>query len=148
MPTKTRPPLFERLQAGLQEAVAHVSGELTLRTTALPEEPPEIDQRTIVRLRERAMMSQSVFARLLNVSPKTVQSWEQGVRQPSESCRRLIQIFSLHPAVVCQTVGLPAIELPGVTIQRIGKTRTKIVIDGTPPPRKVSMEMSGCLSEV
>ena len=138
MSTKTRPPLFERLQSGLQEAVAHVNGELTLRTTALPEEPPRIDQQMIIRLRERAMMSQSVFARLLNVSPKTVQSWEQGVRQPSEACRRLIQIFSLHPAMVCQIVGLPAIELRGVTIERIGKTETKIVIDGLAPSRKVS----------
>jgi len=139
MSKKTRPPLFERLQSGLQEAVAHVHGELTLRTTPHPDGPPEIDQQTIIRLREPAMMSQSIFARLLNVSPKTVQSWEQGVRQPSESCRRLIQIFSLHPAMVCQTVGLPAIELTGITIKRIGKTRTKIVIDADPTSRKVSM---------
>ncbi len=129
MPTKTRPPLFERLQTGLQESIAHVQGEMTLRTTALPEEPPEIDRQTIVRLRERAMMSQAVFARVLNVSAKTVQSWEQGVRQPSEACRRLIQIFSLHPEMVCQTVGLPPVKLTGVRIQRVGKTRTKIVIE-------------------
>ena len=85
------------------------------------------------------MMSQSVFARVLNVSAKTVQSWEQGVRQPSESCRRLIQIFSLHPEMVCQTVGLPPIGLSGVSIQRVGKTRTKIVIDAAPRTKKVQM---------
>ena len=135
MPTKTRPPLFERLQAGLREGIAHVQGEMTLRTTALPEEPPEIDRQTIVRLRERAMMSQAVFARVLNVSAKTVQSWEQGVRQPSESCRRLLQIFSLHPEMVCQTVGLPPVGLAGVTVQRVGKTRTKIVIEAMPEVR-------------
>ena len=137
MSTKTRPPLFERLQSGWQAGIAHVRGEMTLRTTTLPEEPPEIDRQTIVRLRERAMMSQAVFARVLNVSAKTVQSWEQGVRQPSESCRRLIQIFSLHPEMVCQTVGLPPVGLTGVTIQRVGKTRTKIVIEAMPAAEKV-----------
>ncbi|RLS53350.1 MAG: helix-turn-helix domain-containing protein [Planctomycetota bacterium] len=137
MSTKIRPPLFERLQTGLQESIAHVRGEMTLRTTLLPEEPPEIDNQTIFRLRERAMMSQAIFARVLNVSPKTVQSWEQGVRQPSESCRRLIQIFSLHPEMVCQTVGLPPVALTGVTIQRIGKTRTKIVIDRLPSRKRL-----------
>jgi putative transcriptional regulator len=137
MSAKSRPPLFERLQTGLQEGIAHVRSEITLRTTVLPEEPPEIDRQTIVQLRERAMMSQAVFARVLNVSAKTVQSWEQGVRQPSESCRRLIQIFSLHPEMVCQTVGLPPVGLSGVTVQRIGKTRTRIVIECIPRVRKV-----------
>lgn len=139
MSTKPRPPLFERLQSGLQAGVAHVRGEMTLRTSILPEEPPEIDRQTIVRLRKRAMMSQAVFARVLNVSAKTVQSWEQGVRQPSESCRRLIQIFSLHPEMVCQTVGLPPVGLTGVSIQRVGRTRTKIVIDATPAVTKTPM---------
>lgn len=38
-------------------------------------------------------MSQSVFARLLMVSTKTVQSWEQGVRNPMHSSLRLIQFI-------------------------------------------------------
>jgi len=45
-------------------------------------------------------MSQAYFAALLNVSPKTVQSWEQGIREPSDSSLWLLQIVEKNPAVV------------------------------------------------
>ncbi len=38
-----RTSLFERLQKGLQESVAHCRGELTLKTVEVPEDPPQID---------------------------------------------------------------------------------------------------------
>jgi putative transcriptional regulator len=41
----------------------------------------------LAALRKQTAMSQAVFARLLNVSTKTVQSWEQGVREPSDASR-------------------------------------------------------------
>src|SRR6478672_7617320 len=97
MPMKTRKSFFERLKVGLQEGIAHARGELTLKTVEVPDPPPEIDARTLVALREQAKMSQGVFARLLFVSAKTVQSWEQGVRAPSRASRRLIQIFAERP---------------------------------------------------
>jgi len=72
-------------------------------------------------------MSQRVFAKLLSVSCKTLQSWEQGARKPSDASLRLIQIFSEHPEIVCQSVGLPVVKLQGVTIQATGSGRRKIV---------------------
>src|SRR6478735_4384962 len=99
MPMKTRKSFFERLKVGLQEGIAHARGELTLKTVEVPDPPPEIDAKTLVALREQAKMSQGVFARLLFVSAKTVQSWEQGVRVPSKASRRLIQIFAERPGV-------------------------------------------------
>lgn len=128
MTTTARKPLFERLQQGLREGIAFSKGELSLRTVEVPEEPPEIDAATLIALRELASMSQTVFARMLNVSTKTVQSWEQGNRRPSEASKRLIQIFTEHPDVVCQTVGLPSIKLDGVTVKDMGKGRRKIVV--------------------
>jgi len=130
---KGRKPLFERLKAGLEEAISHAQGEITLRTTTydLPEEPPEIDPETLVALRAQSMMSQAVFARLLNVSTKTVQSWEQGVRTPSHASRRLIQIYSEHPETVCQSVGIPPVTLKGVTIRKASPGHRKIVIQGS-----------------
>lgn len=128
MTTTARKPLFGRLQQGLKEGIAFTKGELSLRTVEVPEEPPEIDAATLIALRELASMSQTVFARMLNVSTKTVQSWEQGNRRPSEASKRLIQIFTEHPDVVCQTVGLPNIKLDGVKIQDMGKGRRKIVV--------------------
>ena len=94
MKPKRRKPLFERLTQGLEEGIAHAKGELTLRTVEVPEEPPEIDAKTLAELRARATMSQTVFAKMLNVSTKTLQSWEQGIRQPSDASRRLIQVLS------------------------------------------------------
>jgi putative transcriptional regulator len=123
MTSRRRRPLFDRLKQGLEEGIAHARGELTLRTTDIPEEPPEIDARTLAALRKRAGMSQAVFARMLNVSIKTLQSWEQGVRQPSDVSRRLIQVFSEHPEALCRTAGLPVVARAGVEGQPAGQGR-------------------------
>ena len=47
---------------------------ITLRTVEVPEEPPENDGTRLTALRTQAAMSQSVFAKLLNASTKTLQS--------------------------------------------------------------------------
>lgn len=127
MATKTRKPFFERLKTGLEEGIAHTKGELTLKTVAVPEAPPEIDAKTLVALREQAEMSQAVFAKVLYVSAKTVQSWEQGIRVPSKASRRLIQIFTEEPGVVCKVVGLRSVQLPGFKIVPFGKGKRRIV---------------------
>jgi len=128
MKTTARRPLFERLRQGLEEGISHARGELTLRTVKVPEEPPEIDAKTLAALRDRAAMSQAVFARMLNVSTRTLQSWEQGLRQPSDASRRLIQIFSSDPAVLCRSAGLPEIQLDGVEIEERPTGRRRIVV--------------------
>jgi putative transcriptional regulator len=127
MATKTRKSLFERLKSGLQEGIAHAKGELTLKTIEVPEPPPEIDAKTLVALREQAKMSQGVFAKMLFVSPKTVQSWEQGTRAPSKAARRLIQIFAQRPGVVCEVVGLRSVQLEGFRIVDLKKGKRRIV---------------------
>jgi len=129
MAMKTRKPLFERLKTGLEEGIAHAKGELTLKTIVMPAAPPEIDAKTIVAMREAAAMSQAVFAKVLFVSLKTVQSWEQGVRVPSMAARRLIQIFAEQPATVCKIVGLPEVQLRGIKILPIDKGKRRIVLD-------------------
>lgn len=129
MTTKRRKPLFERLKEGLEEGIAQAQGELTLRSVEVPEEPPEIDAKTLAALRHRAAMSQAVFAKMLNVSTKTLQSWEQGVRQPSDASRRLIQVFSSDPAVICRSAGLPEIRLEGVAVEQLPQGRRRIVVN-------------------
>ena len=47
-----------------------------------------------------------MFARLLNVSPKTVQSWEHGTRRPSQAALRLIQLLEQNPHGVFSVVGM------------------------------------------
>ncbi len=136
MKTKARKPLYERLQAGLAEGIAHAKGELSLKTVEVPEKPPEIDAQTLAALREAAEMSQAVFAKVLNVSAKTVQSWEQGTRVPSMASRRLIQVFSKRPEVVCEIVGMRLVTLKGVNIVASDSGERRIVFAGSQALRK------------
>jgi putative transcriptional regulator len=104
--TTQRSSLFERLEKGLQEGIRFARGELNLRTAEVPPRPPSMGAREIVHLRRGLKMSQEFFARMLNVSPKTVQSWEQRERTPSQSALRLLQILRAQPGIVCEIVGL------------------------------------------
>src|SRR5690349_16686821 len=92
---KSRKPLFERLKTGLEEAIQHARGEITLKTYTLelPDSPPQVGANELTKLRLECGISQAIFARVLNVSPKTVQSWEQGARRPSQAALRLIDLF-------------------------------------------------------
>ncbi len=89
--------IFGELMQGLRETLANARGELTLRTTTLPAPPPRASREHIVRLRRRLGMSQAVFAACLNVSKKTVQSWEQGTRVPAAGELRLLQLIASEP---------------------------------------------------
>jgi putative transcriptional regulator len=107
-PKLNRKPLAARLKAGLTEAVQSAKGELSLRTVQIPEPPPKLAAKEVTSLRAKSGMSQSVFARVLNVSTKTVQSWEQGERKPSHAALRMLQVFRENPTLVIQIVGIPA----------------------------------------
>src|SRR5437763_5473378 len=104
--------LFQRNQKGLEESVAYSRGELTLKTTTLPLPPPPASPKRVAALRRKLKMSQSVFAAALNVSPKLVQSWEQGSRRPSRGELRLIQIIEKRPQLMAELFA--AAESPAV----------------------------------
>ena len=42
-------------------------------------------------------VSQSAFAKLLGVSLRTLQDWEQGRRQPTGAAQTLLRVASQHP---------------------------------------------------
>ena len=92
---RSRPRFAERLRASLTETLAFARGEIELKTTTLsiPEPPPAYDAERIRSLRTGLGFSQPYFSRLLNVSSKTVQSWEQGTRLPSQASARLLQLI-------------------------------------------------------
>jgi putative transcriptional regulator len=92
--------VFERIKAGMEDSIAYSRGELSLKTTTLPLPPPKAAAKQIAELRKKLRMSQAVFAATLNVSPKTVQSWEQGVRQPADAALRMLQVIRERPQVV------------------------------------------------
>src|SRR5664279_2035612 len=58
--------------------------------------PTTIAPKQIKRIRERAHVSQPVFARYLNTSESTVQKWESGSKQPSGMALKLLAVVQKH----------------------------------------------------
>lgn len=60
---------------------------------------PEIKVTTdqIKKIREQMNLSQTVFAKILNVSPSSIRQWEQGKRTPSGSTKVLLELLETSP---------------------------------------------------
>lgn len=86
---------FDDLKEGLEEALAYTQGKITLKSEIIeiPDAPTEYKANDIKRIREKYHYSQGVFAKILNVSPRTVQSWEAGKRVPNHAALRLLEII-------------------------------------------------------
>jgi putative transcriptional regulator len=54
----------------------------------------------VAAARQRTGLSQALFAQALQISPRTLQEWEQGRREPSGAAKALIQIAFRHPEVI------------------------------------------------
>jgi len=54
----------------------------------------------VAAARLKSGLSQTEFAQALQISPRTLQEWEQGRREPSGAARALIQIAIKHPEVI------------------------------------------------
>ena len=91
---------FEELKGSMLEGLEHAEGKRNLRVTTLPRPPKKLSSGEIAKIRSQAKLSQSVFARYLNVSIKTVQSWEQGTRTPSDAALKLLSIARDNPQIV------------------------------------------------
>ncbi|OFZ13440.1 MAG: hypothetical protein A2Z20_08550 [Bdellovibrionales bacterium RBG_16_40_8] len=92
--------LGQELLKGMKEIIAHQEGKMTLRTSELEmlEPPPELSAKAVANIRSQNLhMSQGVFAKLLGVSVRVVQSWEQGDKKPSGAARRLLQVAARDP---------------------------------------------------
>lgn len=53
-----------------------------------------------VEARQKLGMSQSHFAKLMGVSVRTLQDWEQGRHAPSGAAKTLLRIAVMNPATV------------------------------------------------
>ena len=96
---------FAELKAGAEEALAHVQGKMvTLRTRSVPRRPkPSAFTPTRIRsIRRRLNVSQPVFAELLYVTKATACKWEQGLRKPSGSALRLLEIAEKQPQILVE----------------------------------------------
>lgn len=53
-----------------------------------------------IHARRLSGLSQSEFARLIDVSPRTYQEWEQGRRSPTGAARVLLRLISQRPELI------------------------------------------------
>ena len=60
----------------------------------------EIDAKDIQKIREKIKLSQSVFAKVLNVSSSSVRQWEQGKRTPTGSTKVLLELLKKNPNIL------------------------------------------------
>lgn len=106
--------LFEELKTSLKEAVAISKGEkaparntvwgmdkndrpLMLRRETAPKPDVKV-------IREKLELSQNEFARLIKVSVRTLQNWEQGNRQPTGPAEVLLELVGKSPQVVLEAL--------------------------------------------
>jgi putative transcriptional regulator len=92
--------LGQELLTGMEEIIAHQEGKLTLRTSELEmlTPPPNISAKDVAKIRSQNLhMSQGAFAKLLGISVRVLQSWEQGDKKPSGAARRLLQVAARDP---------------------------------------------------
>jgi len=57
---------------------------------------PPIEPKQIKKLRKRHKVSQPVFARYLNTSESTIETWESGAKKPSGMALKLLSIVQKH----------------------------------------------------
>ena len=84
---------MEQFQHDLLASVRQMKTGKAARVTAV-----EVSAAT--EARNRVGMSQSEFAKLLGVSVRTLQDWEQGRREPSGAAKTLLRIASQNPEAV------------------------------------------------
>ena len=103
---RAKPRTFgEQIIEGLEEALAYHRGEATgarvkrIRLTAPAarvKPAPRYSGARVARLRARLSLSQTVFAKALNVSAEMVRAWEQGKRAPDGAALRLLEVAERH----------------------------------------------------
>ena len=86
---------FDDLLASVRDMGKHMRGEAVERV--MVREFPEPDVKAI---RERTGLSQTRFAYLIGVKPKTLQNWEQRRVRPAGPARALMKIVEANPGAL------------------------------------------------
>ncbi len=74
--------------------------EKELKTLGIKIPEVEIKAKDIQDIRSKINLSQSVFAKLLNVSSSSIRQWEQGKRTPSGSTKVLLELLRENPEIL------------------------------------------------
>lgn len=88
---------FDKIRAGLDEALAHAKGNKDRGIGHVARVPEEVSVRAI---RTRFGLSQAEFAAKFGLDPRALQDWEQGRRQPDRGTRVLLRVIEREPEAV------------------------------------------------
>lgn len=89
--SKTKRDLGQEILDGILQLKRGETGRITIRPT-------------VASIRERTGLSQTQFSKLIGVSVRTLQDWEQGRRVPSGPARTLLVIADKNPQVLLDLV--------------------------------------------
>ncbi|MCM8744214.1 helix-turn-helix domain-containing protein [Pseudomonas koreensis] len=81
---------LQQFQQDLLESVRQMKAGKAARVTQVP-------LSAAAEARAKVGVSQSAFAKLIGVSLRTLQDWEQGRRQPTGAAQTLLRVTSQHP---------------------------------------------------
>ncbi|MCX6602143.1 MAG: NadS family protein [Acidobacteria bacterium] len=90
--------MFEELIGSVRE------GGAILRGQQEPSRRISISASGVRGIRERTSLSQSEFARLIGVSIKTLQNWEQDRRRPTGPAAALLSIIAYDPQLAVKAI--------------------------------------------
>jgi putative transcriptional regulator len=88
---------FNRVMAGLEDAIAYAQGDKSRGHARLVEVPKRVNAKAV---RRKLGMSQARFATSFGVSLRTLQEWEQGRANPEGPARALLTIIEREPEAV------------------------------------------------
>jgi putative transcriptional regulator len=91
--------LFQELLASVREMKAIRAGKARASRAFSFNTPAEV-----AKVRDKLGVSQPMFARLLGISEKTLQNWEQGRRTPTGPAKVLLKVAARHPKLLLETV--------------------------------------------
>jgi putative transcriptional regulator len=90
--------MFDELLESLREGGAILRGQRKASRRF------EVQSSGIKAIRERTSLSQSEFARLVGVSVKTLQNWEQDRRRPTGPAAALLTIIAYEPGLALKAI--------------------------------------------
>ena len=90
--------MFEELLGSVREAGAILRGQRK------PSRRIVVNSSGIRAIRARTRLPQSEFARLIGVSVKTLQNWEQDRRRPTGPAAALLRIISHQPELAMKAI--------------------------------------------
>ena len=94
--------ISDSLLSGPKQALAHARGEKSRVKVHKVKVPKQVDVKSI---REKLHLTRQAFADRFGFSIRTLEKWEQGVRQPDGAARAYLVVIEKNPKAVIAALG-------------------------------------------